>query len=287
MPSLSKQLTLLDIIARISEGIPEDSFTFVGSLPNGNFKILTYHPDDLPEDDAELRVVAEEFKDALLTKQWGDYFYKGMEELTALTPVGAPQFDCAAHDDFKWDVIKARLEAQEPEEDDQNDDHLLKSLYLGSILHIAPSGQCRAPWSSVAPCPFCGGSGNFPNVLHDPQSFGLAEKLRAKITVRNRDAGLHFDQWTQIDRNAAKCLDAELQCTRSSYTCAFCSGHGSRVAIEDQEFMEYLEKKAEEIGGFITGSDGDGCDVVIQKVVEKPEEPEVVHDSDAESEHLK
>ena len=272
MPSLSKQLTTLDIISRIKEGVPLDAFTFVGALPNGNFKVLTYHPDDIPEDN--LSVVAEELRDALITGNWGDWAYKGMEACTAWTPVGAPQFDCAAHDTFKWDAIKASLEAADAEEDDQNDDHLLKSVYLGSIIHIIPSRQCRAPWSSVPACPFCGGSGNFSNVLHDPSTFRISEKQRADLTRRNLDKGCHFNEWPKHEQVAARNLDAELDCTRAHYTCAFCSGRGSRVSIEDQEFMEYLEKKAEEIGGFITGSDGDGCDVVIAKVVPKPEAAE-------------
>ena len=303
MPTLSKSITLLDVIDRLKAGLPEDAFTLVGVRADGDrFKILTYHPDDLHDDN--LHVVAEELREAVTTGDWGDYFFKGMELCTAWTPVGAPQFNCPGHDSFKWEAVKLALEAAEPEEDDQNDDHLLKSVYLGSILHIIPSRQCRAPWSSVAPCPFCGGSGNFPNVLHDARALELAEKCRARITVRNRDAGLLFTAWSQVDKDEVVRLDTEIRYTGANQTCSFCGGEGSRVLVEDRDFMEYLEKKAEEIGGFIDGSEGDGCDVLIKKCVPKPEEPEesvneadlgpedpkeheVAHDSNAESEHLK
>ena len=275
MPTLSKPLTALDIITDRIPGaeVFQDCFTFVGIRPDGRYHVLTYYPDDIPEGRTELHAMAEDLRNAMFSGgPWGDLAFKGAEVCTAWTPVGAPEFDCTAADTFKWDAVAASLDAQEAVKDDQDPDQLLKSLYLGSILTIIPSGQCRAPWSSARVCPLCNGSGNFPNVLYDAHTESINEKLRGEITRRNKD--LLFADWPEADRIAAARIDVDLRHGGQNATCPFCGGDGSRIRVEDQAFMEYLERKASEIGAFITGSDGDGCDVLIQKVVQKPEPAE-------------
>lgn len=307
MPSLSNRLHLNDIIGdRIPRAkLAEDCLTLVGAVTGIScmYRVLTFHPDDLPDTREAMHEAMEEIRESMETGQWGDRTYPGIETCRAWTPIGAPQFDCATFDTFKWDAIKARLEAEEAVVDEQNDDHLLKSLYLGSILNIAPSGQYRAPWSGAKPCPLCKGVGSHANVLHDESYLNASQRLRTQITKSNFDKDLSYADWSPADKAQCQQLDLEIQGTAKTLACPFCSGDGSRIRVEDADFMEYLEGKADEFGAFITGSDGDGCDVLIQKCVPRPEahedpdaataeEPDVgdattVHDSNAESEHVK
>ena len=48
-----------------------------------------------------------------------------------------------------------------------------------------------------------------------------------------------------------------------SHSCPRCGGLGSYEAYLDQEWNEALEKVAESFGLFVTGSDGDGCDILV------------------------
>jgi len=273
---LSQRLTLQEIIEdRIPRALlSEDALVLVGSRTDGMFQVLTYGPDDLPRDRVELHGFMAAIREAILGKGWVDLGVPGVEACMAWTPVTAPEFDCAAFDTFKWDAIKERLSAEELQNDDQNDDHYLKSLYLGSIVDIAPSGQCRAPWSGATRCPLCGGHGNFINVVHDAQYLDRARQERAAITAKYSDQNVSYHDWSLVDKARCQQLDLQVVGASETRTCLFCRGDGSRIRIEDADFMEYLESKAGEFGAFITGSDGDGCDVLIQMCVPKEEKPD-------------
>lgn len=270
MPALSKPLNLQQAVERVQDIDDGDRlWVLVGAMANGMYRVFTLLPDDWC--DETQHDIALSTAEAVKQNEWGDFQRPGLAECTAWTVVHAPSFDCEAHDDFKWDKVQAELDAQDLQDDDQDDDQCVRQLYLGSLIHIMPSHQIRAPWSSARACPLCGGHGHYSNVLYEAQQYSVYEKLRARITQRNVDKGLSFDQWPEIDRKEARVVDTHLLMCREHFQCAFCNGDGSRIRVEDSDYYEYMESKVGEFGAFLTGSDGDGCDLYVAKCYPKPE----------------
>lgn len=186
--------------------------------------------------------------------------------------VAAPDFDPAKFDKLDWNKIKALLEAADPEPVEEDEDQVQRTVYLGSVLNLTPSGKVYFPFacSNVTKCPFCSGTGNVDNPFHDAALLLSASAERTVVTEAGKQTGLFCD-WPADLQVKAKALDGIIEWARETIACPHCHSQGSREAHEDEEYRDYIEGKADELGAFITGSDGDGCDILIAKVEPAPE----------------
>jgi hypothetical protein len=186
--------------------------------------------------------------------------------------VAAPDFDPAAFDRLDWTKIKALLEAADAEPVDDDPDQVQRTVYLGSVLNLTPSGKVYTPFANgnVRRCPFCHGTGNVDNPFVDDALLESARAERSAIIDKCREFGL-FQDWPADQQDRSKALDAISEWARPILGCPHCCSMGSREAHEDDVYREYIEDKADELGAFITGSEGDGCDILIAKVEPAPE----------------
>jgi len=108
-----------------------------------------------------------------------------------------------------WDYVKQEIEKMEPYEPEPG--VKVKSLFIGTVFNLTPSGKYYTFWacSNLEPCPVCDGKG-----------------------------------------------------------CEYCGDLGSREAYLDQIFWEKLEKEAEEHGFYVTSSEGDPCDILVEVMAE-------------------
>jgi hypothetical protein len=195
--------------------------------------------------------------------------------------VTAPAFDPAKFDRLDWNKIKTLLEAADPEPVDEDPDQVQRTVYLGSVLNLTPSGKVYYPFAcgNVVRCPFCSGTGNVDNPFMDEKLLEAASAERHEVTMAGIKDGL-FCNWPEDLQARAKALDVIIEWARPTIGCPHCHSQGSREAYEDEEYRDYIEDKADELGAFITGSDGDGCDILIAKVEPAPEKEENEEDDE-------
>lgn len=159
---------------------------------------------------------------------------------------------------INWQAVRSELDREAWEVDRDNDDIETRTIYLGSVLSLYPSGKYYMPFacSNLDACDTCSGTGKAPH----------RHKRRSVKKWKNA-----------YDRNSAKwqrthgdglrpCDNAYLHyCLRHMYAddCAACGGVGSREAYLDELYREKLESEADAHGLCITGSEGDGLDVLI------------------------
>jgi Zn ribbon nucleic-acid-binding protein len=187
--------------------------------------------------------------------------------------VSSPDFDAEAFDKLDWTKIKALLEAAEPEPLDEDPDQVQRTVYLGSILNLSPSGKVYYPFASsnVTRCPFCHGNGNVDNPFMDKALYQRAKEERAALLAANAVDGKGFMDWPLESKVKANELDRISSWAEDTIGCPHCHSVGAREAYEDEEYRNHIEGKAEELGAFITGSEGDGCDILIAKVEPAPD----------------
>ena len=166
---------------------------------------------------------------------------------------------------WNWDRIVSI--AKDNAEYDEFSDSNIGSLYLGSILNLFPSGKFYLPFacSNVDPCPHCHGEGYMPNLNSDPELHDEAKKEARKLHVEMTTKYGHYCErrWPAFQRAAIAALDARSEQFKPYVTCPYCGGCGSEEAHLDDLFREALEQVAEDNGGWIGGSEGDGLDVMF------------------------
>jgi hypothetical protein len=125
--------------------------------------------------------------------------------------------------------VKQELDNAEIYEDE--DGNKIQTIYLGSILNLTPSGKVYYPFahSNVDKCPRCEGTGVIKN--------------------KNGKTYKQEQQWTHWT------------------PCTECARLGSLEARLDENWWKQLENELDTIDAFNHGSEGDGCDVMISRVV--------------------
>lgn len=178
--------------------------------------------------------------------------------------------------DIKWDAVRAALDGEEWVADSDNEEMEKRSVYLGSVFHLYPSGKYYMPFacSNLDPCPDCNGTGQIRRGVKR-RSIKKWQKARERcwrLADRNHLVGrvdlLQRHGWYRYWMYAMKRLDA--------FGCIRCNGTGSHEAVLDEIFREKLEGEADEHDCSIESGEGDPCDVFITEYrdVERPEDEE-------------
>jgi hypothetical protein len=158
------------------------------------------------------------------------------------------------------ELIEENLDALKVAEEVENgewsmDEGKHRSLYLGTVMSIFPSGKFYTPWanSNVDPCPRCKGSGN------------------GKMVPCSRC----HDGWRDIPLIEDAKDFPEIQCWvcggkgTQHMPCSHCGGMGSREAYEDERFREMMDTVANEHGVWVESGEGDFCDLFLCCAVEE------------------
>ena len=133
-----------------------------------------------------------------------------------------------AADIRSWDWPAMKAEAMSEPADSQMGEDPWHCAFLGTVFALTPSGKYYMPWacSNVTPCPMCGGYG--------------------------------YVGWQAFE---VHCNVGFGGIDTATIACQLCEGMGSREALEDEAWSEALEQVAGEHGAFITGGEGDPCDI--------------------------
>ncbi len=173
---------------------------------------------------------------------------------------------------FNLDALRDEFEEAEPQQAVHDAEVMEKWVYLGTVFSLMPSGKYYMPWacSNVEPCPTCGGLGSVENeireVLPGPSAdmlYGMAEKMEYKIReLAIRHYGMACEkQWpAELGVLLASCEDLRFKLLRK-LTCPACDGIGSEEAYLDDAWREQAESELEELGAYLTGGEGDPCDL--------------------------
>lgn len=170
---------------------------------------------------------------------------------------------------FNWRAIVKECEASDAYTPDGcgDGDSLEKSVYLGSVLSLAPSGKYYTAFASsnVAACARCKGSGETRQLF----------KCQTCDGAGRREALGHYNlayisECAGHAVNVGDSFDCQT-CKGSGKTpraCAHCGGVGSREAWLDSIYFEELDAAAEKHGGYITRGDGDALDIFFAMSIE-------------------
>lgn len=193
----------------------------------------------------------------------------------------------AKHNGARFDLtaLRADLDSESWEIDPEDESCETRSVYLGSILSLSPSGKVYMPWacSNVMGCDTCKGSGT---VI--PRSY--RKRTQKKHARRHARIMRRFDRlygqsnasnalgtpslvspWRPSSKPAAYAfIDRQPKRFRMRHlslgsSCAACGGSGSREAHLDEIWREEMEIDLASIGCYLTGSGGDGCDLICQE----------------------
>jgi hypothetical protein len=186
---------------------------------------------------------------------------------------------------INWDRVRVELDAQDWEEDHDNPGSQVRTLYLGSVLSIYPSGKYYLPFacSNLDPCPACNGSGNVKLRQSNREKGKAAARLRRHSRKLRRLYGKTrpaFARGPRQDNSARKYLAGRKgllsvntisERARGLAQCVNCQGMGSREAYLDSVFSEELEAEAEAAGVWLMSGEGDGLDVLVGEQRDVPD----------------
>jgi hypothetical protein len=154
---------------------------------------------------------------------------------------------------------------------DAENDQIVRETYFGNVLSIYPSGKYYTPFarSNVEPCPKCHGEGTIKNIGYDAATYEATAALEQKYLRDMRRRGKHYKimpkQWQrEIDQ-----IRQVIRLTEPHIECPCCYGMGSREAYEDQVFDTHFTECLAERNIYVAGSEGDGCDMIVGKVIER------------------
>jgi len=192
----------------------------------------------------------------------------------------APEFEAQVATNWDWQKVHATCMSNAQNDPSRVENGEAEGLcYLGSILNISPSGKVYTPWanSNVRGCPACV-DGHMPyprraRHLRKKQFKRLKRREAQLFDDASKQFGLYMD-WTPHQQRKIKAIRSRLSTLVETMHCVYCNGTGSREAALDEVWREALEAEAAKHGLFITGSDGDGCDVCAAIVIDVPEEEE-------------
>lgn len=133
---------------------------------------------------------------------------------------------------FPYDVKELREKLDQQPWERVEADREERAIFLGSVFNVYPSGKYYQPFAcgNLHPCPRCK---------------GLGKRLDAVKTPIQGRHGLY-------------CMARWVPCGR-------CDGGGSHEAADDERFAKVAEKALAKIGAYLTGGEGDGCDVYVME----------------------
>lgn len=163
--------------------------------------------------------------------------------------------------EIDWKAVRAELDSTEWEER-LDGDGFERLCFLGSIFSLSPSGKFYAPFASsnVEPCEDCKGLGSIwvgKRRLENKARNRLKRDKRKVAKIRKARQG-ETVLLSQVSRRWER--DAYHAHGR---TCPKCAGVGSREAHLDEVWREKLEAEAGERGLYVTGGEGDPCDIFV------------------------
>jgi hypothetical protein len=200
-----------------------------------------------------------------------------LKTIAALIPI----YEQQVAEQFDWKKVKATAIANAHEE--HSGDEVVEQegaeglCYLGSILHLCPSGKFYMPWacSNVMGCQACGGTGKVARKLRSRhrrvKKYRRLCRMDERLSHQGRKIG-YFVDWPPGIKRRVRDVRARIEAFATDKTCPYCGGSGSREAAMDEMWREALEAEASKHGMYITGSEGDGCDIMagISVVVGEP-----------------
>lgn len=180
--------------------------------------------------------------------------------------------------DLDIDAIVEAMETAEVVEDFEGGHK--KTLYIGTVFGLTPSGKYYMPWacSNVDPCDVCGGKGEVNNPRHLPKLYSRANELVQELVQTWIKTSIYND-WPEEIRNRVDWLRAVCDRTKPLLTCPRCDGIGSAEACDDEVWRDTLEDDLSEHGLYLESGEGDPCDLFVSMVVEE-EDGEVEEESE-------
>ncbi len=178
--------------------------------------------------------------------------------------------------DFYWDKIVKDVRKEPWEEDPENSDQELRTLFLGSSMPLCPSGKFYTPFacSNLNPCPVCGGTDKVKSRYSRRvvrRAKNRSSRQRRLWVKRYSTDGGGWRDWPQ--HIVAKSAELNRYMRRFDTKCPRCT-EGSHEAKDDEDFFEALENKLEELGLFLLTNDGD-CWAAESRSVDVADEADV------------
>jgi len=187
---------------------------------------------------------------------------------------GTRQF--CAYDDADWAIrqsvqlgfdpqwVKDQLEVAEWEELDEYSH--IKSVYLGTVFALCPSGKYYQPWASnnIELCPFCNGQGLINNVHFDPELFKFWSDVDRAMRqgIIDTFGFFHGNGWPKEAIDMLEQTQAYVDLYRDHTPCPQCGSLGSAEAYLDQIWQEKCEALYDKYGFCIESGEGDPCDIL-------------------------
>lgn len=163
-----------------------------------------------------------------------------------------------------WDRVRRDLENTEWTD---TGDQYERKTFIGTVFSLYPSGKYYMPWacSNLDKCERCNGKGSVEIKKHRrlQKKWHAAKKRVWKLAEKFKIVGdvvaLEKHGWYRYYRTLNKIV------IRRNFdgVCPHCNGMGSREAYLDERFFEQLEKEASRYGLFVTGGEGDPCDIFV------------------------
>jgi len=168
---------------------------------------------------------------------------------------------------FDMEKIKKLFDEAEAYEDDGT---LIKTIYLGDIRSITPSGKVYTPWahSNLDACPKCKGNGHVRNPHGKIKDWTIARKKDRQLTINALDNFGHYGNWPSSTKKVVQKYRDQQDWWDPWPSCPECAGMGSLEARLDQDWNEQAERELNEINAWMHGSEGDGCDIMASRGVE-------------------
>lgn len=177
--------------------------------------------------------------------------------------------------DVDWDKAATAIEFEPWVTHSCDDGYEVRSLLLGSVFSIMPSGAYYLPFacSNVMGCPGCGGRGQVVTVKRRiAKKWQVARdrmhRLAEKYKLQGNVPQLAKHGWYRYYRRTYVRMD--------QWHCRVCDGSGSHAATLDELFRDMLEREAEEHGFCVENGEGDPCDLfLVQSRERQPTEQSV------------
>lgn len=169
--------------------------------------------------------------------------------------------------------IQSQLENVRWEEVPEDPNQMMRSLFLGTVFSLMPSGKYYTPWAcgNVEHCEACAGAGWVFNPMRDvPRRERIERALRKYFPyVFQRYGAWYSGQWPASVEARLHKMRAESKACADTLTCPRCHGMGSEEAWNDHVFTEQLEEEAAAIDACIISGEGDPCDLFIAQFKDK------------------
>lgn len=160
-----------------------------------------------------------------------------------------------------WSAAREALDEQDYEE---NDGQFERSVFLGTVFALFPSGKYYMPWacSNLASCAACKGTGHMRGKPHKRRVWAKWVNSRRRLCDWADKHGVRGQAFLRTKRGKR---NAYLKTRNYGYrpSCEHCGGCGSREAFLDECYRDALEMEAEDHGLFISSGDGDPCDIFV------------------------